>query len=114
MARCAQCGSEQPDFYKNCPQCGGAIIAGPAGPAAPTAVYTPAGSTRQITTVGGWFGWTMLLGFLPIIGAVIMMLTSKDETAKNYAKLMLILQIVGIVLSIAFNGLMASVIENML
>ena len=98
MARCGQCGAELPDYYTSCPNCGSTAINKGAGPA--PAGYIPPAATREVTSVGGWFGWTMLMAFLPFIGAIITMKVSKDPTAQNYAKLMIILQAISIVLQI--------------
>lgn len=115
MARCGQCGAELPDYYTSCPNCGStAINKGPAvGPAAPTG-YIPPAATREVTTVGGWFGWTLLMAFLPIIGAIITLNATKDPTAKNYAKLMIILQAISIVLQIIFRLAMAPALEELM
>lgn len=96
MARCNQCGNEMPDYYTKCPNCGGDVVRGAAPAAAPS--YAPMFPARTITSPVGWFGWNVLCGLLPIIGPIIMMLKTQDETAKNYAKLTLILQIIGLVL----------------
>ena len=50
---------------------------------------------REVTSAGGWFCWFLLLSFVPIIGTIIMLCSTKDPTAKNYAKLTLIMQIIG-------------------
>ena len=96
MARCNQCGNEMPDYYTKCPNCGGDIVRSAAPAAAQS--YMPISSQRVITSPGGWFLWNLLCGLLPIIGPIIMMCKTRDETAKNYAKLTLILQIIGLVL----------------
>lgn len=85
-----------PDYYTKCPNCGGEVVRG-AAPAM-TQSYAPMLPSRTITSPVGWFGWNVLCGFLPIIGPIIMMCKTQDETAKNYAKLTLILQIIGLVL----------------
>ena len=38
------------------------------------------------TSVGGWIGWMLLIGFLPLIGLIIMALAATDPSAKNFAK----------------------------
>ena len=96
MARCNQCGNEMPDYYTKCPNCGGDVVRGAAPAAAQS--YMPLSMQRVITSPLGWFGWNVLCGFLPIIGPIIMMCKTQDETAKNFAKLTLILQIIGLVL----------------
>ena len=102
MARCIQCGAELPDYYTSCPNCGGQVQQGaPAmsAPVQPTG-YIPMSQQRVITSPLGWLGWSFLCGILPIIGAIIMLNVTKDQTAKNYAKLMIIMQAIGLVLSL--------------
>ncbi len=99
MARCNSCGADLPDYYTSCPNCGGtSLTKGVSAPA--SSGYVPISEQRVVTSMGGWFGWTILCGILPIIGQIIMKINPKDPTAKNYATLMIILQIIGIVLSI--------------
>ncbi|MEE3404511.1 MAG: hypothetical protein VZR73_10545 [Acutalibacteraceae bacterium] len=101
MARCNSCGAELPDYYTSCPNCGGTDLSKSPVSAAPAShSYVPISQQREVTSAGGWFCWYLLLSFLPIIGTIIMLCTVKDPTAKNYAKLTLIMQIIGIVLTI--------------
>ncbi len=103
MARCNSCGAELPDYYTSCPNCGGTDLSKSPVSAAPAShSYVPISQQREVTSAGGWFCWFLLLSFLPIIGTIIMLCTVKDPTAKNYAKLTLIMQIIGIVLLIIF------------
>lgn len=110
MARCNHCGAELPDYYTACPNCGTRLNAGapiPPPQAQPMGGYVPPMmQQRQITSVAGWLGWTLLCGFLPVIGAIIMMSVTKDETAKNYAKLMLILNCIGLVFALLFAAIL--------
>ena len=69
---------------------------------------------EPVTSVGQWFLWSLLIGFLPLIGTIIMFCTVKDPSAKNAAKVFLIMQIVAIVFYIiAFAVGMMSSIANM-
>ena len=105
MAKCRSCGADLPDYYTSCPNCGSTDLAkGVAAPA--SSGYVPLSQQRVVTTMGGWFGWYLLLTFLPIIGTIIMLCTAKDPTAKNYAKLMLIMQIISIVLCIILAAIL--------
>ena len=107
MAKCRSCGADLPDYYTSCPNCGSTDIAqGVAAPA--SSGYVPMSQQRVVTSVGGWFGWYLLLSFVPIIGTIIMLCSAKDPTAKNYAKLMLILQIIAIILTIIFIAILGS------
>ena len=58
----------------------------------------PRSYRNDATTPLGWLGWSILCSILPIIGALIMMSLAKDESTKNYAKLMLVLYIIVIIL----------------
>ncbi|HAG13401.1 MAG TPA: hypothetical protein DCG49_06010 [Ruminococcus sp.] len=114
MARCNQCGSELPDYYTSCPNCGCQSIS--KGAAAQgygqQAGYSMPVQTREITSPGQWFGWLLLMGVLPIIGAVIVMKSSRDQTAQNYAKLVIILQAISMVCSFFMKSFMTPIIEE--
>lgn len=114
MGRCTQCGVEMPDYYAKCANCGGQIAQ--TGAAAPQmgGYIPPAAQPRTITSAGGWFGWMMLCSFFPVIGPIIMLKSSKDETAKNYAKLMIILQAISIVISIIFQNIFTPALSEYL
>lgn len=100
MAKCTSCGAELPDYYTSCPNCGGTqVVRGVAAPQ-PQA-YVPMQEERVSYSTGQWIGWLLLCSFFPLIGVIIMLCVTKDPSAKNYAKLMLILQIIGIVISFA-------------
>ncbi len=116
MAFCPHCGTQSPDNYTQCPNCGASlpqtqtpppqpVYQGPPNPYAggypgyPQPMMQP---QEPVTSAGAWFGWTLLLGILPVIGAIIMLSASNDPSAKNYAKLMLILQAVVVGLYILF------------
>lgn len=110
MSICPQCGTQNPDNYSNCPNCGAQLMQQPAPqPAAPTTggYIPPAYQQAPPTSVGGWFGWSLLYGFLPLIGAIIMLCTVKDPSAKNYAKLIVIMQAIVIVIYIGLIALLA-------
>ena len=110
MLTCPHCGSQNPDYYTQCPNCGSALSAAQQQAAAPVSYSAPSYQPIEpVTTTGGWVGWYMLMSLLPIIGTIIMLCSTKDPSAKNYAKLMLILQIIAIVLYIImFIGMAAS------
>lgn len=114
MARCTSCGAELPDYYTSCPNCGGQVSqnAPAQAPVMQGQYYAPAPEQRVITSIGGWFGWTLLCGFLPIIGAIIMLNCSKDQTAKNFAKLMIIMQAIGFVLGLLFSSILVPSMLN--
>lgn len=98
MITCPHCGTQNPDHYTQCPNCGNPLVQ--AQPQPQPAAYIPPAAQQQpmgeITSTGLWFGWYLLMCVLPIIGTIIMLCASKDPSAKNYAKLMLILQCIGI------------------
>lgn len=111
MAKCTSCGADLPDYYTSCPNCGGQVLQNAAAPM-PQQVPMQGGyaqpmpQQREITSVAGWLGWSLLCGFLPIIGSIIMLCTTKDETAKNFAKLMIILQAIGLIIGIVFSAIL--------
>lgn len=105
MLNCPHCGSQNPDYYTQCPNCGtslsGVRASSPA--ASPAGYSSPSYSSvaeQPVTSVGQWFLWSLLIGFLPLIGTIIMVCTVKDPSAKNAAKVGLIMQCVVIVLYI--------------
>lgn len=107
MARCSQCGAELPDYYTSCPNCGAQLTPGaPIPQAQPMGGYIPMGQQREVTSALGWLGWSLLCGFLPIIGAIIMLNVTKDPTAKNFAKLMIILNCIGLVIGLLFASIL--------
>lgn len=96
MARCASCGSQLPDYYTSCPNCGGSqVVRDDAVPQ----FQQPKPLRREVLTTGQWFKWTLLISFLPIIGNIIMLCVVKDPSAKNFAKMMLIFALIAGVLS---------------
>lgn len=116
MITCPHCGTQNPDNYTQCPNCGSPLVqAQPQFQQPQPAAYIPPVQQPQdeITGVGGWFGWYLLICFLPLIGTIIMLCTVKDPSAKNFAKLMLILQIVAIVIEIIiFATIGASILHT--
>ena len=50
------------------------------------------------TSVGAWFAWTLLLVFVPVVGTIIMVASTRPGSTKNFAKLLLIFQIIAIVI----------------
>ena len=109
MARCTSCGAELPDYYTSCPNCGGTqVVRGdsPAAPQSQSASYSSAASQRVVTSVGSWIGWLLLCSFFPLIGVIVMLCTVKDPSAKNYAKLFLIMMIVGMVIGVILSAIM--------
>ncbi len=110
MSKCFNCGAEFEGGY--CPDCG--VPASNSNPAPaprpqaynPPPVYNNINVTNtETTSVGGWFGWQILIGFLGIIGLIIMMCVSRDPSAKNFAKASLIWSIIGLVLVILLFAL---------
>lgn len=99
MLTCPRCGSMNPDYYTQCPSCGTQLSASRAqSTAAPSGYSSPMYTASEpVTTVGQWFLWTLLIGFLPLIGTIIMFVTVKDPSAKNAAKVMLILECIAVV-----------------
>ena len=115
MKLCPNCDTQNADHFTQCANCG-TILPNPA----PQPVYSggtngyvpPAYQTVPVTSMGGWFCWSLLCGFLSIIGPIIMMCTVKDPSAKNFAKAMLIVQGVMLVLSMLFSTLLRAVLQG--
>lgn len=122
---CASCGNVNDDNALNCVTCG-AEFEKPAAPVYPqNQGYNPPPQPQPYaqpyaqpqaynvpmsppyappTSVGGWIGWLILCSLFPVIGQLIM-LTSKDQSTKNFAKAQLILMLIALVLFIAFIAL---------
>ena len=113
---CTSCGTTNADNVSNCSACGAMLDTNnqvyPANqgynnnqpyaqPYAQSQPYQMPMSAPYVppTSVGGWIGWLILCSFFPIIGQLIM-LTSKDQSTKNYAKAQLILTLIAVVLVI--------------
>lgn len=111
MAICSHCGTQSPDSYTQCPNCGAGLMQQQAAPSAYGYNPPPAAEVPP-TSVGGWFGWHVLCWILPLIGTIIMLCSVKDPSAKNYAKVMLIMQIISIVIVIACFGLLIAVLRS--
>ena len=116
MLTCPRCGSMNPDYYTQCPNCGTQLSATRAQNTAPPSGYSSPMYTASdpVTSVGEWFLWSLLIGFLPLIGTIIMFCTVKDPSAKNAAKVVLIMQIVAVVFYIlAFAAGLMGALTNM-
>ncbi len=71
--------------------------------------YTTPNNAQPTTTLG-WLGWQLLEAFLPLIGLIIMLIFSEDESVKNYAKARLILSLVAIVIAVIIFALFSALI----
>lgn len=121
MAKCYKCGTEYSGRF--CPSCGASSAPQPMGPVnpIPQPVFTNVSVEQPTssTSVMGWIGWLVLLGFLPVLGLIIMALAATDPSAKNFAKanllilaiilaVVLIILILAIVIPLLFAGGMAA------
>ena len=104
MKLCPNCNTQNADVYTQCVGCGAVLPSAPPQPIYSGnpgySGYVSPSQMEPVTSAIGWLGWYLLRGYLAIIGPIIMMNITKDPTAKNYAKLMLILQIIGVVLGV--------------
>lgn len=104
MSKCSNCGAEFEGGY--CPDCGTPAPAPAPQPYTPPPVYNNISvNNTEVTTTGGWFGWQLLEAFLGIIGLIIMLCASRDESVKNYAKAKFIWAIIGLVIVILLFAL---------
>lgn len=116
MITCPYCGTQSPDSYTKCPSCGAQFMQPQGTPPQmqqPMGYVPPAYQQEPVTTIGGWFGWSLLIGFLPLIGAIIMLCTVKDPSAKNYAKLIVILQAIFLALYVLLIAFVSAVSSNL-
>lgn len=100
MKICPSCGAQHSENYMQCPNCGAPLSAPQSSPAGYGGYIPPAYQEEPITTTGQWFGWYLLCAFLPIIGPIVLLNITKDPSVKNWAKLNIILGIIGLVLGI--------------
>jgi hypothetical protein len=129
MAFCTECGANVPDGVKFCTECGKlmgeAAEAAPAYTAPPpqvppiyapqpapgfqsasaygTDAPPPKGSKYAVIGTGGYIG-TMILFAIPVIGWLVCIITAfagKNMNRRNFARAMLILLIIGIIIGVA-------------
>ena len=116
MIICTKCGAQHPDHYTQCPNCGSPLSAPQPAPAV-NAGYggyiPPAYQQAPTTSIGQWFGWWLLCALLPIIGAIITMNVTKDPSVKNFAKVNIILSIIGLVLLIIIISMFVAVLSQL-
>lgn len=116
MKLCPNCNTQNADVYTQCVGCGAVLPSAPPQPIYSGnpgySGYVSPSQMEPVTSAIGWFGWYLLCSYLAIIGPIIMMNITKDPTAKNYAKLMLILQIIGVVLGVVLALCCGFVIAN--
>ncbi|MGN1132931.1 MAG: zinc-ribbon domain-containing protein [Oscillospiraceae bacterium] len=114
---CLNCGSQMNDDETFCRNCGASqnVQGGynqsvqPNGPQAQQQYYQqPAMPVQQVTGMGGWIGWLLLASFLPLIGTIIALCCSNDQSVKNWAKANLIITaiilVLVIILCVVFAG----------
>lgn len=123
MNKCFNCGTEFEGSF--CPDCGipannstTETTPAPAPnpqPFTPPPVYNNINvNTNETTSTAGWFGWQALIAFLGIIGIIILLCTTRDESAKNYAKASLIWCVIALVLLVIVIalGIFAGIAAN--
>ncbi|MBQ8965309.1 hypothetical protein [Ruminococcus sp.] len=125
---CSSCGTTNSDSSTNCVNCGAVLDnynnVYPAGrqpygqqpygqPYAQTQAYSVPNSMPYAppTSTIGWIGWMLLCTLLPVIGQLIM-LTSKDQSTKNFAKAQLILTLISVILAIILFVVLGYSFEN--
>ena len=106
MARCTSCGAELPDYYTSCPNCGGTQVVRTAAAPQAQSYAPPIQQSRVVYSMGQWLGWLAVCGFFPLVGVIVMLCVAKDPSARNYAKLMLILYIIAIVIYAVLAAIM--------
>lgn len=78
---CSKCGNEVRNGELNCSECGTPTI--PSVQTQQPVYYQPVQKEGNCTSIGGWIGWWMLSIFLPVIGWIIAICVSKDQSVKN-------------------------------
>ena len=105
MIICPNCGSQSGDYAAQCSVCG-TMLASPAQQAMYAATPAPAfvPEQRSYTSIGMWLLY-MILG---PIGWIIILLSSKDKSAKNSVMVDVILSVIGFGICLLIAGLMAA------
>lgn len=82
---CSKCGNEIKNGDVNCPECGMPVTPPvQSQPMQPQPVFYPyAQNTGNCTSIGGWIGWWLLSFFLPVLGWIIAICVTKDQSVKN-------------------------------
>lgn len=92
---CLKCGNEIRNGEANCPECGTPVTPmvqqqSIPTPVQPQSMYPHVQPQQHIqnlenncTSIGGWIGWWLLSFFLPVIGWIIAICVSKDQSVKN-------------------------------
>ncbi|MDE5742500.1 MAG: hypothetical protein K2H90_08650 [Oscillospiraceae bacterium] len=79
---CSKCGNEIRNGEINCPECGTPTT--PPVSVQQPMYYTPVQNYEsKCTSIGGWVGWWLLSFFLPVIGWIIAICVTKDQSVKN-------------------------------
>lgn len=102
---CSKCGNEIRQGEQVCSECG-AATAPFNTPMQQTVYYVPAG-----TSIGGWVGWWLLCIFLPIIGWILTICITKDQSVKNamIANLIVGMTIIAASIILAVLGIFSTV-----
>ena len=124
MAKCHNCGAEYTGNY--CEYCGATSTARTRNHSGTPQYntdfmngntenknysYTPITNSEKPVSTLSWIGW-QLLEMIPLIGLLIMLIFSEDESVKNYAKARLILSLVAIVIAVIAFALFSAIILN--
>ncbi|HBI85427.1 MAG TPA: hypothetical protein DDX71_03940 [Ruminococcus sp.] len=108
---CTCCGRIIPDLAMQCPQCGGMQPDTVIPQAPPVGTLTPfpeiqrvdplppvyGQQVNEVMTPFQWFGWVLVLVLLGIFGSFIMYNHVRDQSAKNLAKLLIVLHCIAII-----------------
>lgn len=76
---CSKCGNEISNGETSCAECGTPLM--PSAQQQP--YYQPVHNTGNCTSIGGWIGWWLLSFILPVIGWIIAICVTKDQSVKN-------------------------------
>lgn len=124
---CASCGAALDPSGKFCPACGAPISEQAAAPATPPTAYQQPAYTAPasnqalapVMSVGSYIGM-MLLACIPLVGFILLLVwafgSNENPNKKNYARAVLLLSVIAIVISIIFiiatGGLMAALLSG--
>lgn len=113
---CKKCGGKVESYASHCPFCGEAM-----GGNDVTATYTksaPEGGVPQ-KTIGSWILTYILVG-IPMVGFIMMFVwafgdkTKADPTFRNWARTMLIFELIAVILVVLYIAILLPAIMEMM
>lgn len=113
---CKKCGGKVESYASHCPFCGEAMGGNDVTATYTTSIPAQSGAHRSVL---GWIGTYLLMG-LPLVGIIMLFVwafgdkTKADPTFRNWARMMLIVQAVAVVLVVVYIIILGPVLFEVL